>query len=134
MWCCIFIRWTRKIRLCVFSLIWNRPIINFTRGHKINMAFLNLFRFMFHIINAFESKIALQKLAMSKLGNRRWNTVTVFCSRGKVCVSMITTLIDTHELVIYTDRLTLKVIQIKPKGQISPARSVSNLRLYNSKF
>lgn len=71
---------------------------------------------------------------MSKLGNRRCNTVTVFCSRGKVCVSIITTLIDTHELVIYTDRLTLNVIQIKPKGQISPARSVSNLRLYNSKF
>lgn len=49
-------------------------VINLTRRHETNMAFLNLFRFTFHNINAFKtfksvkSEIALQKLAM---GNRR---------------------------------------------------------------
>lgn len=49
-------------------------VINLTRRHEINMAFLNLFRFTFHKINSFKtfksvkSEIALQKLAM---GNRR---------------------------------------------------------------
>lgn len=48
--------------------------IHLTRRHEINMAFLNLFRFTFHNINAFKtfksvkSEIALLKLEM---GNRR---------------------------------------------------------------